>query len=58
MYDIEDEDEFSCALASTIELIRRLGATEEEINETIDLHVYRWLKRQAGKRGSMVKKSE
>ena len=49
MYDIEDDHEFACALAPTIELITRLGATEEEIKETIDLHVYARLKKQQEK---------
>jgi hypothetical protein len=46
MYDIKDEDEFVNKLKTIIIIIKKLGATQQEQNEVIDLHVNKWLKRQ------------
>ncbi len=46
MYDIKDEDEFANKLKTIIKIMVRMGATQQEQNEVIDLHVNKWLKRQ------------
>ena len=50
MYDIKDEDEFANTLKTIITIIKKLGATQQKIDEVIDLHISKWLKRQEDKR--------